>query len=62
MEYAALFPGINPTNGIFMIDSKYQSLIVSRLNGIVYDNIRGLSALDAFNVSNRMARFLTEAA
>ena len=62
MEYAALFPGVTPTNGIFMTDSKYQSLVLARINGIIYDNIRGLNAIDAFNVSNRMARFLAESA
>lgn len=62
MEYAALFPGTSPTNGIFMTDSKYQALVIARINNIVYDNIRGLNAVDAFNVSNRMARFLAESA
>jgi hypothetical protein len=60
MEYAALFPGTTPTNGIYMTDSKYQSLVIARINGIVYDNLRGLNAVDAFNVSNRLGRFLAE--
>jgi hypothetical protein len=62
MEYAALFPGVTPTNGIYMTDSKYQSLVIARINGIVYDNLRGLNAVDAFKVSNRMGRFLAESA
>jgi hypothetical protein len=62
MEYAALFPDVRPTNGIYMTDSKYMALIVARINGIVYDNIRGLNAIDAFKVSNRVASFLTESA
>jgi hypothetical protein len=62
MEYTALFPGVGPTNGIYMTDSKYLALIVARINGIVYDNIRGLNAVDAFKVSNRVARFLAESA
>lgn len=62
MEYSALFPGVSPTNGIYMTDAKYQSLIIARVNGMVYDNIRGLNAIDAFNVANRMARFLAESA
>lgn len=62
MEFNALFPGTTPTNGIYMTDSKYQSLVIARINGIVYDNIRGLNAVDAFNVSNRMGRFLAESA
>jgi len=60
IEYAALFPGVSPTNGIFMTDSKYQSLVIARINGIVYDNLRALGARDAFNVANRMGRFLAE--
>lgn len=62
MEYGAIFPGATPTNGIYMTDSKYMSLVVSRINGIIYDNMVGLNAVDAFNVSNRLARFLAESA
>jgi hypothetical protein len=62
MEYGALFPNTTPTNGIYMTDSKYQSLVIARINGIVYDNLRQLSARDAFNVTNRMGRFLAETA
>jgi hypothetical protein len=62
LEYAALFPNITPTNGIYMTDAKYQSLIIARINGVVYDNLRGLSARDTFNVANRMGRFLAETA
>jgi len=60
VEYAALFPGISPTNGVFMTDSKYQALVIARVNGIVYDHLRALGARDAFNVAGRMGRFLAE--
>ena len=62
MEFASLFPNTAPTNGIFMTNSKYQALVIARINGMVYDNLRRLNAVDAFNVSNRMARFLAESA
>lgn len=62
VEYAALFPGISPTNGVFMTDSKYQALVIARVNGIIYDQLRPLGARDSFNVSNRMGRFLAELA
>src|ERR1700757_641658 len=62
IEYAALFPNATPTNGIYMTDAKYQSLVIARINGIVYDNLRGLGARDTFTVANRMGRFLAETA
>jgi hypothetical protein len=62
MEFAALFPGISPTNGVFITDSKYQSLMIARINGLIYDNLRAVAAKDSFNVSNRMGRFLAETA
>jgi hypothetical protein len=62
MEYAAIFPGATPTNGVYMTDSKYQSLVLARINGIVYDNLRSLGAKDTFKVSNRLGRFLADIA
>jgi hypothetical protein len=58
MEYAAVFPGAMPTNGIYMTDTKYQALLIARINGIIYDNMRGLGVRDSFNLSNRLGRFL----
>jgi hypothetical protein len=60
MEYDTLFPNMRPTNGVFMTDSKYQALVIARINGLVYDNLRTLSARDTFNVTNRLGRFLAE--
>jgi hypothetical protein len=60
MEYAAIFPNVTPTNGIYMTDSKYQALVIARINGLVYDNLARLSARDTFQVANRMGRFLAE--
>jgi hypothetical protein len=58
MEYAAVFPTATPTNGIFMTDAKYHALLVARINGIIYDNMKNLGARDTFNLSNRIGRFL----
>jgi hypothetical protein len=62
MEYAAVFPGATPTNGIYMTDSKYQALVLARINGLVYDNLKSLNARDTFKASNRLGRFLADIA
>jgi hypothetical protein len=59
MEYAAVFPTATPTNGIFMTDAKYQALMIARINGVIYDSLKGLGAKDTWNLSNRIGRFLT---
>lgn len=62
MEYNALFPGTAPTNGIFFTDTKYQAMMIARINGMIYDQIVKISARDALNLSNRLGRFLGEIA
>ena len=58
MEYAAVFPTATPTNGIFMTDAKYQALIIARINGVIYDQLKGLGVKDSWNLTNRIGRFL----
>lgn len=58
IEYGALFPTATPTNGIYFTDTKYQAMVIARINGMIYDNIVKLKARDAFNLSNRLGRFL----
>jgi hypothetical protein len=62
MEYAAIFPNATPTNVIYMTDAKYQALVIARINGVIYDNLRSISARDTFTVANRMGRFLADTA
>lgn len=57
-EYQALWPNTMPTNGIYLTDTKYQSLMIARINGITYDILKQLGARDTFNISNRLGRFL----
>lgn len=61
-EYAAVFPNITPTNGIYMTDSKYQLMCVGRANKLRYEEISKLGARDTITVTMRFSRFLAEPA
>jgi len=58
LEYAAIFQGANPANGIFLTDSKYQMMIIARINGTVYDNTRSIGARDRLLMLREFMRFL----
>lgn len=59
LEYAALYPSAMPTNGIYITDTKYQALMLARVNKLPYDVLKRLKARDTLNVNMRMSRFLT---
>lgn len=59
MEYAAVFPNQVPTNGIYVTDTKYQALMIARLNGLIYDQMAPqIRGRDAITLTQRLGLFL----
>jgi len=58
LEYAAVFPNVSPTNGIFITDSKYQLMLIGRINKMRYEEISKVKAKDALQLTLRLNRFL----
>lgn len=58
LEFADTFPNISPTNGIYITDSKYQLMLIGRINKMRYEEISKIKARDAIAVTLRLNRFL----
>jgi hypothetical protein len=57
LEYPAVFPDY-PVPNVFIGDAKYRAMIIARLNGLHYDDLKGISPFDGLTLDNELGRFL----
>jgi hypothetical protein len=58
LEYPAVFPDY-PVPVVYIGDAKYRAMIIARLNGLHYDDLKLLSPFDGLMLDNELGRFLT---